>query len=96
MDNDHVVSMIQGANVLACGAIATFFLRSWRVTHDTFFLLFALAFGIFALNRFALAFVDERDEALSLYLVRLAAFLLIALAIVLKNRSRGTSTTDPR
>ncbi|MCW2960582.1 MAG: hypothetical protein JWM25_1678 [Thermoleophilia bacterium] len=94
MENDHVVTMIQGANVLACLAIAAFFLRSWRTTHDTFFLLFSLAFGMFAVNRCALAFVDERDEALSLYLVRLAAFLMIATAIVLKNRTRSRGLHD--
>lgn len=88
MESGQLETMIQGANVLACLAIGTFFLRSWQRSRDTFFLLFALAFACFAVNRLALAFVAERDEALGLYLVRLAAFLLIALAIVLKNRER--------
>jgi hypothetical protein len=89
MDNEQLVSFIQGANVVACLAIATFFLRSWRRSRDVFFLLFAAAFGVFAVNRFALALAEERDEALVLYLVRLFAFLLIATAILLKNRERS-------
>jgi hypothetical protein len=86
MHADQLETLIQGANVLACLAIAAFFLRAWRRTHDRFFALFMLAFVTFAVNRFALALTEERDEALGLYLVRLAAFVLIALAIVQKNR----------
>lgn len=91
MDAGQVETMIQGANVMACAGIATFFVKSWRRTGDRFFLLFALAFGTFAVNRAALALSQERDEALGQYLVRLAAFLLIALAIVLKNREERDS-----
>jgi hypothetical protein len=98
MDTGQIETLIQGANVLACLAIATFFFRAWRTTKDRFFMLFALAFVTFAVNRFALALTEEQDEALGLYLVRLAAFVLIALAIVQKNRESrdrtGTSGTD--
>lgn len=86
MDSDQLVTLVQGASVMACLAIATFFFRSWRRTADSFFLLFAAAFGVLAVNRFVLALAEERDEALGLYLVRLAAFLLIAVAIIQKNR----------
>lgn len=89
MDNEQIVTLIQGANVLACLAIATFFLRFWRRTRDVFFLLFAAAFAVFAANRFALALVEERDESLVLYIVRLCAFVLIAVAILIKNRERA-------
>lgn len=88
MSAEQYETFIQGANVLACLAIASFFLRFWHRTRDTFFLMFAAAFGMFAINRFAIALVDERDEAIVLYLVRLAAFLLIAAAIIIKNRQR--------
>lgn len=88
MTNDELVTLIQGANVLACLAIAAFFLRWWRSTGDTFFLLFSLSFGMFAVNRLALAWFHESDEAVWLYVIRLATFLLIATAIITKNRSR--------
>ena len=86
MDTAQVETLIQGANVLACAAIGTFFLRAWQRNHDRFFLLFTLAFFTFAVNRFALALTEERAEALGLYVVRLIGFLFIAAAIVLKNR----------
>jgi hypothetical protein len=95
MDATQVEALIQGASVLACLAIATFFLRAWRRTHDRFFLLFMLAFVTFAVNRFALALTEERDEALGLYLIRLAAFVLIALAIVQKNRESDGQRRRP-
>lgn len=88
MDTAQLETMIQGANVLACASIALFFLRSWRRTSDRFFLLFSLAFATFAANRLALAFTEEQDESLGLYLVRLAAFVLIAAAILIKNGER--------
>ncbi len=89
MSADEYETLIQGANVLACLAIAAFFLRFWRRTRDTFFLMFSAAFGMFAINRFAIALTEERDEAIILYLVRLSAFLLIAAAIIIKNRQRA-------
>jgi len=94
MDAEALETLIQGANVLACAAIATFFARSWRRTGDRFFLLFALAFATFGANRLALAMTEERDEALGLYLVRLVSFLLIAAAIVLKNREGEARTPN--
>lgn len=94
METAQLETLIQGANVMACLAIAAFFWRSWKRTHDSFFLLFSLAFAVFSSNRFALALTEERDESLGLYLVRLAAFVLIALAIVQKNRD-GRATSEP-
>jgi hypothetical protein len=88
MDSEQFQTMVQGANVLACLAIATFFLRSWRRSADAFFMLFAAAFGVFAVNRFIVAVADDRDDALVVYLVRLFATLLIVAAIVQKNRQR--------
>lgn len=66
---------------------ALFFLRYWRQTKDSLFAAFSAAFLLLALNQTLLAFtsmpVEERSP---LYLLRLAAFALIAAAIVAKNR----------
>lgn len=66
---------------------ALFFLRYWRQTRDSLFAAFSAAFLLLALNQTLLAFtsmpVEERSP---LYLLRLAAFALIAAAIVAKNR----------
>lgn len=78
---------LSGASVVAAAAIALFFLRFWRDTDDRFFLLFAIAFAIFAVNRIALSALDDESEARTVvYLARAAAFGLIVLAIVDKNR----------
>jgi hypothetical protein len=76
-----------GATTMGCLTVAVFFARFYRDTADRFFAWFALAFAVFAVNRFVLLFLDEEDEARTfVYLVRLLAFLLIIAAIVQKNR----------
>ena len=79
------------------GAIATmallaalFFLRFWRRTGDRLFLLFAAAFGLEGLNRVALASTEHPNEGQPLfYVVRLASYLIILLAVAQKNLGRG-------
>lgn len=94
MDAARLEAIVQGANVLACLAIATFFLRGWTRSRDRFFLMFALAFAAFAANRAMVALMTELDEAVAPYLVRFAAFVLIAVAIVQKNREIDTTRSD--
>jgi len=66
---------------------ALFFLRSWRITSDRLFLFFALAFLAMTLNWIGLASVDPARERVHLvYLFRLAAFVLIIIGIIDKNR----------
>jgi 4-hydroxybenzoate polyprenyltransferase len=84
---DEANAFISGASVLASACIALFFLRFWRSSGDRLFAIFALAFAAFAGNRMILALISEDDEnATRLYLVRLAAFVLILAAIADKNR----------
>jgi Family of unknown function (DUF5985) len=69
---------------------ALFFLRFWRQTGDRLFALFALAFAVFAASRLGLAALDESNEARPwVYLLRLAAFVLIIGAVADKNRARA-------
>lgn len=79
---------LSGATAMACLAIAVFFVRFYRRSGDRLFALFAAAFAVFAANRVALLLVDEENESArtGIYVIRLAAFLLIAGAIVDKNR----------
>ena len=85
-----IASLTAGAIAMAYAVCALFFLRFWRQTGDRLFAVFALAFGLFALQRLALALVGPMDEARTgLYLVRLFGFLLILGAIIDKNRSAG-------
>ncbi len=66
---------------------ALFFLKFWKRSGDTLFAIFAAAFSLLALGQALLALSDVPVEERSwIYLLRLAAFLLIIVAIVRKNR----------
>ena len=76
-----------GALAMGCAAVALCFLRSWRTTGDRLFLFFAVAFFALTLNWTGLAFIDPGIELRhTLYLFRLAAFVLIIIGVVDKNR----------
>jgi hypothetical protein len=75
-----------GASAMGFAVAGLFFLRFWRRTGDRFFLAFAGAFWLMMLQS-ATAIGNIPDESRSwTYLLRLAAFILIIVAIVLKNR----------
>jgi hypothetical protein len=64
-----------------------FFLKFWKRTGDGLFLAFAAAFSLLGLNQALITLTDMPVEERSpLYLLRLAAFLLIIGSIFLKNR----------
>ena len=64
-----------------------FFLRFWKRTADRLFLAFAIAFWLLGLTQALLALSNIPVEERSLlYLIRLAAFALILVAIGWKNR----------
>lgn len=68
---------------------AIFFSRFWVTSRDRLFLYFALGFGMLAIHWAALALTSPPVEARhELYVVRLAAFLLIFFGIVEKNLRR--------
>jgi hypothetical protein len=84
---DQVSTVLQGAVAMASGVAALFFLRFWRQTKDSFFLFFAAAFAIDALERFVLGFAELSEETQPLvYGARLITFGLIIIAIIRKNR----------
>lgn len=77
---------LAGASVLASAAVALFFLRFWHDTSDRLFLIFAVAFAVFAVNRVLLsALGDENEAQTAVYLARAVTFGLIALGIADKN-----------
>jgi hypothetical protein len=80
------------AGAVTCGFLVAglFFLRFWRRTGDALFLAFAAAFFLLGIGQGLLALANVPVEERSwLYLFRLAAFALILMAIVRKNRRRG-------
>lgn len=78
---------LAGAISMGYATAALMFLKFWRRTKEGLFLAFSAAFLLLGINQALLAFtrvpVEERS---SLYLIRLAAFLLIILAFWVKNR----------
>jgi hypothetical protein len=70
---------------IVCGV---FFLRFWKSTRDELFLAFALAFALLGIGQTAVALsrIPAEDKG-ALYLIRLAAFLVILFAIYRKNRA---------
>ena len=87
---ESVADAMTGAIVLASWLAGLFFLRFWRDTRDRLFLIFAGAFWLLGLTRLALVIV-QREEHHYIYWIRLAAFVLIVIAIVDKNRPRRSS-----
>ena len=83
---EHLAAVLAGATAMASIVAALFFLKFWRRTRDSFFLLFAAAFAIDAIGRFVLAIVQMSDVAEPIYfLPRLVMFGLIVIAIIKKN-----------
>lgn len=76
-----------GAIAMASSIVALFFLRFWRETGDRLFAIFALAFLLLGVTRLGLALSPQELEGHThWYWMRLAAFILILVAIVDKNR----------
>ena len=76
---------------LVCG---TFFIKYWRVTHDRLFGWFAAAFLVLALQRICLVILSPMavaglsEHEIPFYLIRFAAYMMIIIGIVEKNRVR--------
>ena len=81
-------NIIYGAVIMASLAAALFFLNFWYRMRDRFFLFFALAFVLLALNWLILVIFGEASDGRSYgYLTRLIAFLVIIGAVIDKNRT---------
>jgi uncharacterized protein DUF5985 len=85
----HINVILWSMTAMACFGVAVCFTRFWRQTTDRLFGLFALAFALLGVNILLLAAINPAHESRHLiYLLRLAAFLVIIAAIVDKNRTR--------
>jgi hypothetical protein len=95
MTQTAILLVIDGALMMMCFTIATFFLKYWRHSRERLHAMFALAFFILGVNRVLLvayshAIAPVQEHHLALYTVRLAAFVIILLAIADKNRNLPT------
>ncbi|MBO9707673.1 MAG: hypothetical protein J7521_05630 [Caulobacter sp.] len=89
------ITPIEGliAGALAAGYLVAglFFLKFWWRTGDRLFLAFSGAFALLAVaSALPIMLGTPHEERSGIYLIRLAAFVLIILAVVGKNlRRRG-------
>lgn len=80
---------LAGTIVMGFAVAALMFLKFWRRTREVLFLAFSGSFLLLGVTQALLTLGDFQDEERSwLYLLRLAAFLLILFAMWWQNRSR--------
>ena len=80
-------AFVSGALTAGYWVAALFFLQFWRRSRDRLFALFALAFALLGAQRLAWFVTSSSASTPTLwpYGIRLAAFLVILLAIADKN-----------
>lgn len=80
-------AMLIGAVAVASLVAAMVFLRFWRQTRDSFFLLFATSFALDTVARvLSVLLRDNEEREPVVYGLRLIAYGLIIVAIWRKNR----------
>jgi len=83
------------AGMTAAGFLiaALFFFRFWRRTGDSLFAIFGISFILFALSQTgSLLFDTPHDDKTWVYLLRLAGFIFILVAIIRKNIGESKTT----
>jgi hypothetical protein len=84
----NVNVILWSMTAMACFGVAVCFGRFWRQTTDRLFGFFALAFTLLGGNTLLLAAINPAHESRHLvYLLRLAAFLVIIVGVIDKNRT---------
>lgn len=84
----QLVPFLQGICAATAFAVGLLFYRFWRNMADRLFAYFGTAFMLFAASWTLLALTPAGHEGRPyIYVVRLAAFVLIIAAIIEKNRS---------
>jgi hypothetical protein len=83
-------AFLSGAVAFGFLIAALFFFRFWQRTVDDLFYWFGVAFVLLATGQALLSLLDISVEERSwLFLLRLAAFSIIIVAILRKNRRTG-------
>ena len=86
-------AFLSGAIMICFLVAGLFFFRFWKQTRDRLFLMFSLSFWLLGVNQLGFIFAEEGSAGRSyIYLIRLAAFVLILIGVFDKNRSRHADT----
>jgi Family of unknown function (DUF5985) len=90
MRAELVVALLNGATAMACLGVALFFARFWGESADRLFFCLSAAFVAFAANYATLGLLSVSDERRGYaFIIRLLAFLVILVGLVLKDRERA-------
>ncbi|PSC03052.1 hypothetical protein SLNSH_20715 [Alsobacter soli] len=83
----QAIDFTSGLTAMGFLTSALFFLRFWTRARDGLFLAFAAAFALLALEQGVGTWFNAiREEQGWVYLLRLAAFLVIIVSVIRKNR----------
>ncbi|MBX3041156.1 MAG: hypothetical protein KF789_10675 [Bdellovibrionaceae bacterium] len=83
----NMSAFLVGAITMASFIIGLFFIKFYRRTRDRLLLLFGNSFLLLGVERLLLMGVPQENEARSfIYVIRLIAFSMIIVGIILKNR----------
>lgn len=81
-----IVEFLRGATAMADIGVAVYFYRFWKDSSDGLFGGFSAAFALMAVSVIAVEILGEPGEFTPFaYIIRVAAFLCIILAIISKN-----------
>ena len=87
--NSPLANFVSGVIAMGFLVCAAFFARFWSRTKDALFASFGLAFLLLAIAQSLVTMLSlPLEERSWLYLLRLAAFLLIIVAIMRKNLAK--------
>lgn len=86
-----IVAFLYGILAMGFGVAALFFAKFWRATHDRLFIFLTVAFVLFGVERASALPTFDAATAVWPYVLRLAGFLLIIIALVDKNRDANGS-----
>jgi hypothetical protein len=90
-----MAALLNGATAMACLGIALFFYRFWRESNDQLFGCFCAAFVAFTGNYAVLGALPVADERRAYaFIIRLVAFVVILVGLVLKDRELAEHFID--
>ena len=81
-----MTGFVSGMIAMGCVVAGLFFCRFWRRTGDALFIYFGISFWLLAVNQAAsIVFETPREDQSWIYLIRLAAFVVLIAGIGRKN-----------
>lgn len=82
-------AFLSGAITMGFLTAGLFFFRFWRKTEDTLFIYFGVSFWLLAASQMMTIVIElPNDDQSWIYMLRLAAFVVLIIGIVGKNLAR--------